>query len=89
MPSIIRRPWSLSIAQRVLVAFVALLYLVVYHPWSQPNSSIAAGVYSGCAAMLVLASLPRKFRVITALLLAVGASVVVLFSARAILGGHP
>jgi hypothetical protein len=89
MPSIIRRPWSLSIPQRMLVVLAATLYLAIYRPWHQTSPSIAAGVYAGSAAMLVLAVLPRRLRVASACLVAVAVSIAILFAGRAVLGGQP
>jgi hypothetical protein len=73
----------------VLVVLAAALYLASYRPWSQSTSSIAAGVYAGAAAMLVLALLPRTFRVVTACLLAIAVSIIVLLAGQAVLGGKP
>ena len=89
MPSITKRPWNLSIPQRVLVVLAAALYLATFRPWSQSTPSIAAGVYAGTAAMFVLALLPRTFRVVTACLLAIAVSFIVLLAGQAVLGGTP
>ena len=89
MPSITKRPWSLSIPQRVLIVLAGALYLVAYRPWSQSNTSIAQGVYAGAAAMFVLALLPRRFRVVTACLLAFAVCIIVLLAGQAVLRGKP
>jgi hypothetical protein len=39
--------------------------------------------------MLVLALLPRTFRVVTACLLAIAVSIIVLLAGQAVLGGKP
>lgn len=86
MIALTKRPWSLSIAQRLLIALIAGAYLVAFRPWAQPNPSVSATVYAGAVAMLVLAVLPSRFRLITALAIAVVVAFVVLVVGRAALG---
>ena len=86
MIAISKRPWSLSAAQRLLIALVAAIYLVAFRPWAESNPSVAASVYAGAAAMLVLAAITRRLRLITALAVAVVSALVVLVAGRAVLG---
>ena len=67
---IAQRPWDLSPQKRALIVFSVFLYLLLFHPWDRPNPSIAANVYGGAAAMLSLAALPRRARLIHAICVA-------------------
>jgi hypothetical protein len=79
-----KRPWNLSKPQRLLVVFCAGLYVLAFRFWSHSPADGAASVYAGAAAMLVLAALPSKVRLLSALALAVVAAIVVLFGLRAV-----
>ena len=86
MFTILKRQWNLSLAQRLLIVAFAVIYLVAFPPWANSNPSVAAGVYAGTAAMLVLAAMPRRLRLVAALAIAVTTAVVVLVAGRAVLG---
>ena len=77
-----KRPWNLSKAQRLLVALCAGLYLLAFRPWSQDAVAGATSVYAGMAAMLVLAILPSKVRLLSAVALAVLSAIVVFAGLR-------
>ena len=68
---LVNRQWNLSKSQRLFIVLCAGLYLLVFHLWSRAATNGAASVYAGVAAMLVLASLPSKIRLLSALALAV------------------
>lgn len=82
-----KRPWSLSKAQRLLVVLCAGLYLLTFRPWSQDAAAGASSVYAGTAAMLVLAMLPSKVRLLSAVALAVVAAIIV-FSGLRLIGSR-
>ena len=73
-----KRPWNLSKPQRLFVLVCAGLYLLVFHPWSQGAASGAASAYAGATAMLVLALLASKVRLLSAFVLAVVTAFVVM-----------
>jgi len=77
-----KRPWNLSKAQRLFVVLCAGLYLLVFRPWSHDAAAGAASVYAGTAAMFVLAMLPSKVRLLSAMALAVLAAILVLLGLR-------
>lgn len=83
---ITKRPWNLNKAQRLLILLCAGLYLLVFHPWSHATADGAASVYIGTAAMLVLASLPSKVRLLSAFALAAVTAFMVLGALR-VIGG--
>ena len=86
MTSLTKKLWSLSKRQRLFVVLCVGLYLVAFRPWSQANHSVAANVYAGAAAMLVLAVLPRSTRLLYAVGLALVVAVVVLVVGPAVFG---
>ncbi len=75
---LVKRPWSLSKLQRLFVLLCAVLFLVAYRPWSSTSTSSAFAVYSGVVAMLVLAVLPRGFKLVYAVGIAVVCALAVL-----------
>jgi hypothetical protein len=78
-----KRPWNLSKLQRLLIVLCAGLYVVVFSPWS--HGAVDGGsVYAGAGAMLVLAVLPSKVRLLSAMALAVAAAFVFFVALRAI-----
>ena len=79
---LIKRLWSLSKAQRLFVLLCAGLYLLAFRPWSAAPSTGAASVYAGATAMLVLAAIPSKVRLLSAVVLAIVAAFVVLVGLR-------
>ena len=79
-----KRPWNLSWPKRLLIVLCASLYLLAFRPWSHAPADGMAGVYAGAAAMLVLAMLPPKVRLLWALAVAVVAAIVVVVGLRAI-----
>ena len=82
-----KRPWNLSGSQRVLILLCAGLYLCLFRPWAQGHAagaSGASGVYAGAGAMLVLALLPARLRLVSALLAALLTAVVVLVAFGAV-----
>jgi len=86
MIALTKRPWNLSVPQRLLITLAAGVHLVAFRPWSQSNPSVAATVYAGAAAMLVLAALTSRFRLIAAFAIAVVVAFVVLLVGREALG---
>jgi multisubunit Na+/H+ antiporter MnhF subunit len=86
MASLTKKLWSLSARQRLLVLVCTTLYLVAFRPWSQTDHSIATDAYSGAAAMLVLAVLPRRTRLLYAVGFALVVALVVLFAGPAVFG---
>ena len=84
--SLAKRPWNLSIRQRLLIVLFCGFYLFVYRPWAEPNPSIAASVYAGSAAMLALAALPPRLRLIYAVGIALAIAFVVFVAGRAVIG---
>ena len=86
MASLTKKLWSLGARQRLLVLLCVGVYIAAFRPWSQANHSIAANVYSGAAAMLVLAVLPRRTRLLYALGIALVVAVAVLLLSPAIFG---
>jgi len=80
---ITRRPWRLHKGQRLLIALCAGLYLLSFQPWS-PNAKGEASVYAGAIAMLVLAALPSKFRLLSASAIAIVAAFFVFICLRAV-----
>ena len=88
MVAISKRPWSLRPAQRLLIAVVAAVYLVAFRPWASSDPSVAATVYAGAAAMVALAAMSRRWRLIVALAIAVVVAFAILFVGRAVLGAH-
>nr|AAL24532.1 orf88EGC126 [uncultured bacterium] len=84
---ITKRPWNLGKAQRLFILLCAGLYLLAFHPWSSTPVSGAASVYAGAAAMLVLALLPSKVRLLSALALDIATALVVVIALQAI-GAH-
>ncbi len=81
---LLKRMWSLSRGQRFLILLFAALYLLAFRPWSEGHTHGAASVYAGGAAMVVLAVLPAKMRLISAVALAIMSAIVVLVATRAI-----
>jgi hypothetical protein len=79
-----KRPWNLSGSQRVLILLCAGLYLCLFRPWAQGHAAGASGVYAGAGAMLVLALLPARLRLVSALLAALLTAVVVLVAFGAV-----
>ena len=65
-----KRQWSLGWSQRLLVLFCAGLYVLAFHPWSSGVTGAAPSVYVGAAVMVVLAILPRRTRLISAIAIA-------------------
>ena len=84
--SLTKRPWNLSIWQRLLVALFCGVYLFAYRPWAEPNPSIAASVYAGSAAMLALAVLPPRLRLIHVVGIALAIAFLVFVAGRAVIG---
>ena len=81
---LVKRQWNLNKPQRLLIVLCAGLYPLVFHLWSRAATNGAASVYAGVAAMLVLASLPSKIRLLSALALAVVVAFAVMVGLRAI-----
>ena len=79
-----KRPWNLSKLQRLLIVPCAALYVLAFHPWSHATSDGTGGVYAGAGAMLVLAALPSRVRLLSAIILAVAAAFVIFIGLRAI-----
>jgi len=86
MASLTKKLWSLSVRQRFLVLVCSGIFLAAFRPWSQANHSIAVNVYSGAAAMLVLAVLPRRTRLLYAVGIALMIAVGVLLLSPAVFG---
>jgi hypothetical protein len=76
--AIAKKTWHLSIHQRLFVLLCFCAYLIAYCPWSEPNTSIAVDVYAGSAAMIVVAVLPNKTRLIYAFVIALCVAFLVL-----------
>ena len=76
--------WSLSGAKLFAILLCAGLYLLAFRPWSEGHTHGAASVYAGAAAMVVLAALPARMRLIFAVALAITSAFVVLVATRAI-----
>jgi hypothetical protein len=76
--SIAKTPWALSKLQRLFVLLCGLLFLVAYRPWASPNNSSAFTVYSGVAAIFVLALLPRGLKLVYAIIVALVCALAVL-----------
>lgn len=76
--SIAKTPWALSKLQRFFVLLCGVLFLVAYRPWATPNNSSAFTVYSGVAAMFVLALLPRGLKLVYAVVVALVCALAVL-----------
>lgn len=68
---ITKRPWNLRKSQRVLIVLCAGLYVLAFHPWSHVATDGTGSVYAGALAMLVLAALPPKVRLLAALSFAI------------------
>ncbi|MGN6235428.1 hypothetical protein [Dyella sp.] len=86
MASLAKKLWSLSAHQRLLVLLCSGVFPATFRPWSQANHSIAVNVYSGAAAMLVLAVLPRRIRLLYALGIALVVAIGVLLFGPAVFG---
>ena len=86
MTSLTKKLWSLSARQRLLVLLCIGAYVAAFRPWSQANHSIAVNVYSGAAAMLALAVLPRRTRLLYALGIAIVVAIAVLLVSPAVFG---
>ena len=67
-----------------MVILCACLYLLAFQPWSSAAAKGAASIYAGTTAMLVLAALPSKFRLLPAIAIAIVAAFVVLVGLRAV-----
>lgn len=80
---ITKRLWNLNKAQRLLILVCTGLYLLAFHPWSHTAANGTASVYAGATAMLVLASLPSKVRLLSALAFAVVTAFIVLIGLQA------
>lgn len=76
--SLFKRPWNLRLAHRVLIAACALVYLLLYRPWSGTAPGGPANYYAAAAGMLILAALPPRFRLVTAVALAVAAMLAIM-----------
>jgi hypothetical protein len=79
-----KRMWRLSNVQRFAIVLCAGLYLLAFRPWSEGHTHGAASVYAGATAMVVLAVLPARMRLISAVALAIMSAFVVLVATRAI-----
>jgi hypothetical protein len=86
MSALAAKQWNISARQRVFIALIAAVYVLAYRPWAQGAPSVAASVYAGAAAMLVLAFAPRKTRLIVAVAIAIGLAFLVFVAGRAALG---
>lgn len=60
--NLFKRPWNLRLSHRVLIAACALVYLLLYRPWTGSVPGGPASYYAAAAAMLVLALLPPCYR---------------------------
>ena len=74
---LLKSQWNLKTSHRLLIATLAAVYLLVFRPWSAGVDG-SSSIYAGVVAMLVLAGLPPKFRLLTALLIALGVAVLFL-----------
>ena len=63
----IPKVWSLSPRIRIGIALFAAAYLVVTHPWTLGDRSIAHGHYQLVLAFLLMAAMPRGTRLYVAL----------------------
>ena len=73
-----QRPWNLRLSHRVLIAACALVYLLLYRPWNGTAPGGAANYYAGATGMLILAVLPPRFRLVTAVALAIAAMLAIM-----------
>ncbi len=69
--NLLKRPWNLRLSHRLLIAACAVVYLLLCRPWTLTAPGAASSCYAGAAGMLILAVLPPRFRLVTAVLLAV------------------
>jgi len=83
----IANEWSLRLWVRALILGFCAIYLLITHPWSIPDTSVAIDHYTVAAALITLAVLPKRTRLVVALALSVGAAFLALFVGRALLGG--
>jgi len=86
MASLTKKLWSLSTRQRLFVLLCGGVFLAAFRPWSQASQSIAVNVYSGAAAMFVLAVLPRRTRLLYAVGIALMVAIGVLLLGPAVFG---
>lgn len=71
------REWNLNWPWRLIIVCCATGYLLFAKPWSEPNQSIALGVYTCSAAFLTLALIPKRTRLWAAVCMALAVPVLV------------
>lgn len=79
-----RRLWNLTNSQRLLILLCAGVYLALFRPWTQGHAADAPGVYAGAGAMIVVALLPAKMRLVSVLAIVLLTVVLVLVAFGAI-----